>query len=554
MENSNKLPFLDSTREDETEAHSLKVPTLSSDLTQGWKTIKETTSLCPECLAVVPASLVVRRGRVYLSKTCPRHGPFEYVYWSSADLYERANKYAVQTVEPLVRQTEVKNKCPQDCGLCPNHKNHTILAVMDITGLCNARCPTCFASADKKKEYVYEPNMKQIRFMLDSIAGDVHAMQLTGGEPTLRPDLYEIIHEAKLREINHVELNTNGIVFASSKGTELTRSLEGMFGEDTYNKGLSTVYLKFNGFSSSTWEATTGDPNWGPIPLRAIQNIKKGYCDKRRSPGIMLVPTLIRGLNDYEIEDIIEFAMKESYVVRGVNFQPVSFAGSMSKEDIKKKRYTLSDFFMDVEDQTKGDIKAEDFFPISCVSPFAETVWQWKNRGVPGFSCHQHCGAMTALMIRNNDFVPVNRYVNMDRFFVSLQKAAYYFKQGKNLRGKINVVRALTGIKRQGIGTLLPLVKDVAGDVDNWRALGTLLLHMVFIGGMHFMDKYNFDLKRVQMCPIHQILPDGSRVPFCTYQTIHRPLFEKRFSIPSTKRIGNTQQEEMITPTLTSMV
>ena len=514
------------------------------------KTVKDTTSVCPECLAAIPASVVVKQEKIYLSKTCAQHGSFEDLYWSSKDLYDRASSYATRGAEPASRQTDSKNGCPRDCGLCPNHKNLTILAVMDITNLCNAKCPTCFASSDKKKEYVYEPSIEQIRLMLDSMAGDIHAMQLTGGEPTLRPDLHQIIYEAKLRDINHIELNTNGIVFASSRGTQLTKSLEGMFGDETLKKGLSTVYLKFNGFSPATWEATTGDPDWGNIPLRAVENIKKGYSDKRRSPGIMLVPTLINGLNTYEIGDIIRYAMRESYVIRGVNFQPVSFAGSMSTRDLERMRYTLSDLFMDVEEQTKGDIKAEDFFPISCVSPFAETVWYWKGRGMPSFACHPHCGSMTALFIHDDDFVPVSRYVDMDKFFVLLQKAATCFMEGKNTRGKINVIRALTGIKRKGIGTLLPLVKDVAGDVENWTALGRLLLHMVFIGGMHFMDRYNFDLERVQMCPIHQILPDGSRVPFCTYQTIHRPLLERKFSVSVEERTKIMSAQQRIMPSL----
>ena len=116
--------------------------------------IKQTTSLCPECLAAIPANIVSREGKTYLSKMCSQHGSFEDVFWSSQDLYERARGYAIRGAEPPFRHTYSKNGCPHDCGLCPNHKNHTILAVMDITNLCNAKCPTCFASSDKRKEYV----------------------------------------------------------------------------------------------------------------------------------------------------------------------------------------------------------------------------------------------------------------------------------------------------------------------------------------------------------------------------------------------------------------
>jgi len=494
--------------------------------------IKRTRSLCPECLEKLDAVLKERDDKVTIEKDCPRHGHFEDVYWSSYEQYLRAQKYAKPGIKPSIPKTQTTKGCPHDCGLCPKHKNNTILAVIDITNLCNAHCPTCFASADKKKKYIYEPTIEQIDYMLDSIAGDVKAMQLTGGEPTLRPDLREIVLHAKLRGINHIELNTNGIAFASPKGVELTKSLESMFGDESEKKGLSTVYLKFNGFSRSTWEATTGDSNWGPIPLRAVENIKKAYNDMRRSPGVMLIPTVINGVNNYEAGDIIDYAIKNSYVVRGVNFQPVSFAGSMSAQDLKKKRYTLPDLLKDIAEQSQGDIKVNDFYPISCVSPFAETVWYWKGRGLPGFTTHPGCGAMTALFIEDGNVVPVTRYINLDRFFVSLGKAAAYYKEGKKSKGKLYLFKAFTGVKlRPGIRTFLSLVKDVVADTNNWKALGQLLLHMVFIGAMHFMDKYNFDLERVQLCPIHQILPDGTRVPFCSYQTIHRPTMERKFSV-----------------------
>ena len=492
--------------------------------------IKNTKSLCPECLKVVPAKIIEDRGKVLIEKICDEHGKYKDTYWSSYDQYLRAERYTRPGIEPRIRHRQERMGCPYDCGLCQTHKNSTILAVMDITNRCNARCPTCFASADRKKEYIYEPTIEQIDFMLDSIASDVKAMQLTGGEPTLRPDLHTIILHAKQRGINHIELNTNGIVLASPRGAEYVKSLESMFGDESEKKGLSTIYLKLNGFSRSTWEATTGDPNWGSIPLKAFENVKKAYNDMRRSPGVMFVPTVIKGVNDQEVGDIIEYAIKNSYVCRGVNFQPVSFAGSMSADQREKSRYTLPDLLQDIEEQTHGEIKANDFYPVPSVSSFAETIWHWKGKGLPGFVCHPHCGVMTALLIQDGEAIPITRYVNIDRFFNSLVKSDFYFQNGKTTRGKLYAMKALaTAIKPTGARRLIPLIRGVAeGD---WKALGQLLLNMVFIGAMHFMDAYNFDLKRVQMCCIHQILPDGTRVPFCTYQTIHRPIMEKQFSI-----------------------
>ena len=505
--------------------------------------IKKTKSICPECLKVVSAKIIENRGKVLIEKNCDEHGEYRDTYWSSYDQYMKADTYSRLGIEPTIRHHQEEKGCPYDCGLCPTHKNSTILAVIDITNRCNARCPTCFASADRKKEYIYEPTIEQIDFMLDSIAGDVKALQFTGGEPTLRSDLNTIILHAKQRGINHIELNTNGIVLASSHGAEYVKSLESMFGDESENKGLSTIYLKFNGFSKETWEVTTGDPNWGSIPLKAFDNVKKAYNDIRRSPGVMLVPLIIKGLNNHEVGDIIEYAKKNSYVCRGVNFQPVSFTGSMSTDQREKNRYTLPDLLRDIEEQTHGEIKANDFFPVSCVSPFAETIWHWKGKGLPGFVCHPHCGVMTALLIENGDAIPITRYINVEKFFDALIKSAFYFKNGKTTRGKLYALKALaTSIKPRRAGRLIPLIRDVAeGD---WRSLGQLLLNMVFIGAMHFMDVYNFDLERVQMCCIHQILPEGTRVPFCTYQTFHRPVMEQKFSISFEDWKKRTQQLE----------
>jgi len=494
------------------------------------KHIKDTRSICPKCLKVIPAEIFVDGEKVYLEKTCNEHGKYKDIYWSSYDQYLRTKRYERFGIKPKTIHHIEKAGCPYDCGLCPNHKNSTILGILDITNRCNAKCPTCFASADREKDYIYEPTIEQIDYMLDSIAGDVKAIQLTGGEPTLRSDLQTIVLHAKQRGIVHIEVNTNGIIMASSDGVEYIKAIESMYGDDSKEKGISTIYLKFNGFDRTTWEVTTGDPDWGSIPLEAFENIKKAYNDMRRSPGVMLVPLVIKGVNDHEIGDIIDFAKKNSYVCRGINFQPVSFTGSMDSEERVKSRYTLPDLQQDIEEQTHGEITANDFFPVSIVSPFPETIWHWKSVGIPSFLCHPHCGYMTALVIEENgDLSPITKYVNVEKFFNIMTKSAYYFRNGNDFKGKAYALKVLTSIKSTGAFRLVSIVKDIAD--GDWRALGQLLLNMVFIGAMHFMDAYNFDLERAQMCCIHQILPDGSRVPFCTYQTIHRPFMEQKFSV-----------------------
>jgi uncharacterized radical SAM superfamily Fe-S cluster-containing enzyme len=176
--------------------------------------IKNTKSICPECLKVLDASIFEEDNKVYLKKECPEHGSFQELYWSDYDQYLRAEKLRYDGDGLNNPRTQTVNGCPYDCGICPEHKSHTALAIIDVTNRCNLKCPVCFANA-AAAGYVYEPSSEDITGMLENLRANdpvpATALQFSGGEPTVRNDLFDLVRKAKELGFRHVEINTNGV-------------------------------------------------------------------------------------------------------------------------------------------------------------------------------------------------------------------------------------------------------------------------------------------------------------------------------------------------------
>ena len=181
--------------------------------------LKETKSICPECLAVVDAKVIEDNGRVALVKACSKHGSFEDTYWSDYRQYARFEKYEYVGDGLSNPRTKTVKACPYNCGICPEHGSQTVLAIIDVTNRCNLTCPVCFANA-AATGYVYEPTREQIEEMLRNLRGNKPmaptALQFSGGEPTVREDLPQLLRRAKELGFEHVEVNTNGIKISQS--------------------------------------------------------------------------------------------------------------------------------------------------------------------------------------------------------------------------------------------------------------------------------------------------------------------------------------------------
>jgi len=475
--------------------------------------LKKTKSLCPTCMSVLEADIIDEDGRVWMIRTCPEHGSFKDLYWSDADMYRRYDRFDApgKGIEnPQVVSSP--DGCPTQCGLCSNHKSGTLLANIDLTNRCNLDCDFCFANA-RACGFIYEPSFDQVVDMMNILRSEkpvpAPAVQFSGGEPTMRDDLVEIIKKAKEVGFPQVQIATNGIKLAKDKN--LVRQLK--------DAGLSTVYLHFDGVTKDTNSLLD-------IHKKVIANCREAGL------GVVLVPTIIKGRNDTEAGNIIWFATENIDVIRAVNCQPVAFTGAMSHDDVMNQRITIPELLDKIENQMGGILRKSDFYPVPCVVPFSDLVEAYTSKPQIRFTAHQHCGAATYVFVNDQGIVPVNRMVDVDSFFDSIEKMADRLRKG----GTINKYAALL----EGVKNLRDsMKKSEAGDTtlfwklivktlvsQNFEALRDFHWNALFIGTMHFMDRYNYDISRVQRCCIHYATPDGRLIPFCTYNS--GPVFREK--------------------------
>ena len=314
--------------------------------------IRETQSLCPHCLRTLPAVVHEHDGKVYMAKECPEHGPFDVYIWPDADHYRWCLTFDFPT-RPRNPQTERVHGCPKDCGLCPRHGTWVSLAEIEVTYRCNMRCPVCFMSAgDPIAEPTFDELVSQMRGIREREFDGV-TLQITGGEPTVREDLPDLIRAACAEGFGVVELNTNGLILG--RDPTYARVLK--------EAGCSNVYLQFDGVTSDVHDALRG-PGIHEIKLQAIQN-----CRDAGLP-VVLSPAIVRGVNDHQLADIITFAMSNMDVIDGVSFQPAFVSGRFDVD--MEQRITMGDMVAMIEQQTNGRVKARDFYPLTCVSPLCD--------------------------------------------------------------------------------------------------------------------------------------------------------------------------------------
>jgi len=480
--------------------------------------IRQTKSICPECFTVLDATIYEKDNKVYIEKTCPEHGKYNELYWSDYEQYKRAEKYQKEGEGLNNPRTQTVKGCPQDCGICPQHKSHTGLAIIDVTNRCNLRCPICFANASAAG-YVYEPTKQQIQDMLQNLRQNspvpATALQFSGGEPTIREDLPELVKMAKDSGFRHIEVNTNGICLARS--VEYCKTLK--------EAGVSTVYLQFDGLTDDIYKFCRGVALL-ETKMKAIDN-----CREAGLNSIVLVMTLVKGVNDHQLGDIIRFAVENFDVIRCINVQPVSLCGRLPEEEREKMRITIPDFMRLCEEQTDGKVKVSDFYPVPTVVPIAQAIGAIKHKHYVEFTAHPHCGMATYLFVENGEITPITRYGNVDKFVKTMEKIYEEAQKGHETRAKMRLIGALRHVKLGMLRKyLLPVLRT-----GSYEALGDLQRKTILLSSMHFMDPYNFDLGRVQRCCIHYAVPDGHIIPFCTMNNIHRPKIEKRLGIPLSK-------------------
>jgi len=492
---------------------------------------KKIDSLCPECLKVIPATMLEKDGRVYMEKNCPEHGFVRDLVYSDAELYKKAERWTYEDGEGVLNpQIKGAKTCPTDCGLCDLHLSHAALANVDLTNRCNLRCPICFANANVQG-YVYEPTYEQVVEMLGTVRNIKPvfppAVQFSGGEPTIHPRFLDILRAARSMGFSHLQIASNGIRMA--KDPE--------FAKQAKEAGLYTMYLQFDGVGDEVYKKTRGMSGLWALKQQAVENARK--ADLR----IVLVPTIIKTINDDQVGKIVQYVIDNSDVMSGISFQPVSFTGRISREERERQRYTLSDLAHDIEDQT-GYLKArEDWYPLSVTSPFSKLLSAiWKHEAMK-ITSHADCGIGSYLFVNNKtkSVTPITKLIDIEGFTMDLNKL---------VKQKIANIRSLTAISAQHLlkkhfrmgeakdgmtpQICLELFQGVVDKEAQQRVDIIYDWNMLLLGGMHFQDSYNYNVDRVKRCCIHYAAPNGRIYPFCTYNSgpIFREKIEREFSVP----------------------
>lgn len=496
---------------------------------------KVTQSLCPECQTILPATIYEVDGKVMMKKTCPNHGDFEDVYWSDVEMYLKAEQWAYdgQVIEnPSITDA---TQCPNNCGLCNLHLSHTCLALIDLTNRCNLQCPICFANANAAG-YVFEPSFDEVVRMMENLRAErpvpCKAIQFAGGEPTIYPKFFETIAKAKELGFAQIQVATNGI-----------KMVDFNFCQKMRNEGMNTIYLQFDGLREENYINTRGKKLLD-VKLKAIENCKKV---KPKPLSTVLVPTIVKTINDNQVGEIVRFAVENSEVVRGVNFQPVAFTGRIDKEQLASQRYTIPDLIVDLEKQTDF-LKKDDFYPVPAVAPISDLISVLSNRDEITFTSHPHCGYATFVFIHNGKVTPIPRFVDVEGLFQRMEKITMRAKRyrlliqlAKKLKRKSDLQQLFDKYFGEFVDKnnmpegldIVDILSNLAFEKDK-KAVGKFTWKTLMIGAMHFQDSYNYDIERVKRCVIHYATPDNRIIPFCAYNggPTYRTEVEKKFSVP----------------------
>jgi uncharacterized radical SAM superfamily Fe-S cluster-containing enzyme len=485
-------------------------------------------SLCPECIRTIMGVIYEDQGRVMLKKTCPDHGEFSDVYYSDVELFLKFEGYALDGVGIDNPHTQLTTGCPYDCGLCNAHTSHPGIVNVDLTNRCNLKCPICFANANSAG-FVFEPPFEDVVAMMRNLRDlkpvPVQAIQFAGGEPTIYPRFFDAVKAASDLGFPQIQVATNAIRLAK----------EPDFAQKFVDNGGHMIYLQFDGFRDESYIRARKRPGFLKEKFQAIENCRR----VRPKPlAVTLVPVIVKNLNNDEVGDIIRFALNNLDVVRSVNFQPVSFSGRMETEDRMRGRYTQSDLVFDAVQQT-GFLTKNDFFPVPVAAAISEVVSVIHGEAKLAFTCHPACG-IGAYVVKGEDgrYMGVSQFIDIDGLYNEALKIA---EETQGL--KASKVRALIKARRllkyvdldkapKGVDRVADLLRGVFYDGSK-AGLSEFHWNTLFVGAMHFMDRYNYDIDRVKRCIVHYATPDGRIIPFCAYNTgpTFRTEIESKFAM-----------------------
>ncbi len=444
--------------------------------------LEYTKSICPVCKTVIDAEVNVKDNKVFLRKRCVEHGKFEALLYSDAVMYFDSLKYNKPGTYPLETQTEVKDGCPLDCGLCPEHKQHACLGIIEVNSNCNLDCPICFADSGTPGHQPdgFQLTMEQVECGLDAFVrseGEPEVVMFSGGEPTIHPLILDFIKMAKDKGVHMVTLNTNGIRLAHDR--KFVKELAEL---------KPVIYMQFDGFEESTHRQIRGRD------LRAAKAKALENCAEFGLP-VSLVAAIEKDLNQHEMGAIVKFGV-EHPAVRSVAFQPVTHSGRHVQFD-PMQRLTNADIIHGLVDQVPEWFVLSDFVPVPC--------------------CFPTCRSITYLLVDGDMVVPIPRLVNVDDY---LDYVSNRVMPDMSVRGSLEKLWSASAVPGGSDGnTTAPLECATCG-IDLPEALKSIADKSFMIVIQDFQDPYTLNVKALMKCCVEEITHDGRLIPFCAYNSV----------------------------------
>jgi uncharacterized radical SAM superfamily Fe-S cluster-containing enzyme len=439
-------------------------------------------SICTTCFRKIDGKIVFEAGSVWMLKHCPAHGSERVLVSDDVEYYRLCREVYLKPPEmPLRRNTPIRWGCPYDCGLCPDHEQHSCISLIEVTDACNLRCPICYAGSGPDRQH-HRP-LSLIESMLDAVVaneGEADIVQISGGEPTIHPDFFAILDAAKKRTIRHLMVNTNGVRIA--RDGEFAKRLADY-------KPLFEIYLQFDSLHARPLEILRGG-DLRDIRMKALERLNE------LNLSTTLVVTLQRGVNDDEIGEIIDFALRQP-CVRGVTLQPVQVAGRVDGYDDAANRLTLSEVRRRILEQSTLFLP-EDLVPVPC-HPDALCM---------GYAFKDGDGTVIPLtsMIGREALMNGSRNTNV-------------LENEPGVRGAfLNLFSTAAGSETQParLKELLCCLPKVMAATDvTYANIFRLLI-------VEFIDAQSFDLRSVKKTCVHIVHPDGRLIPFDTYNLFYR--------------------------------
>ena len=449
--------------------------------TRPWLFYDTTQGICTTCLRPVEAKIVFKDEKVFMDKWCPAHGSERVLLSDDVAYYRLGREVFVKHPEmPQRFATEMRWGCPYDCGLCPDHMQHSCLSIVEITDHCNLRCPTCYAASGPER--LQHKPLADCIAMLDAVVaseGEADVVQISGGEPTLHPQLFEILDAAKARPIRHLMLNTNGIRIAQDAAfAERLASYLPAF----------EVYLQFDSFEREAL-----------LDLRGadLRRIRQDAIDRLNALNLSttLVMTVKRGVNDHEIGEVIRYAAQQP-CVRGVTIQPVQDAGRCEAYDAARNRLTVSEIRRRIVEQS-GLFTPEDVVPVPC-NP--DTL------------------AMAYALKMGDQLQPLTRFLD-PQTLVEGSGNTIVFERDESLKEQVFRLFSTNhspDSQANCLSELMCCLPQIAAPQGlDYRNVFRVLI-------VQFMDAGNLDIRALKKSCIHFAQPDGRMIPFETHNLLYR--------------------------------